>query len=291
MSSFKNLIIRTTGFVIGSLLLIFSINMLMRRCSKRSNNVSIAVILLFSIGITVFFQIYGRNEHSLTFVNIKMYVMLLASSLIMFCIANLVLRKESECYSKFREQNKKIYFLKIDIANLEIQLNIMKREIEWFFDNLCSDTKICVDIKQEYLLPANKKFYDIGFLCKTAKFVTFSIALVVFLCESFYSVLSQKFDLVGLFMYYVLISLFLFTFIIDRLALYSEKNYKSISQNSKSIIDTLNTELNVKKRMYTVLLQEVSKYNILTEKELVNENNIRTLEKYKNKIFDILDRV
>ncbi|AHC39289.1 hypothetical protein [Ehrlichia muris] len=290
MSSFKGLIIRTAGLVMGSLLLIFSLNILMRRCTKKSNYISIAVILLLSIGITAFFKIYGRNENSLTFINIKIYAMLLASALIMFCIANLVLRKESKCHSKFKEQSKKIHSLRVEITNLEIQLNIIKREIEWYFSDLCSDTKICIDIKQEYLLPANKKFYDISFLCKITKFITFGVALLVFLYQSFYSSLNQKFRSVELLMYYTLVSLFLFTFVIDLLTIYYIKeNYKSIEEGDN--INIFNAELQMKKKLYNTLLKEISKYNRVTVRNWENVNHISALEDHRDKILNILDRI
>ncbi|AHX04698.1 hypothetical protein [Ehrlichia japonica] len=292
MPSFKSLIIRTTGLVIGSLLLIFSINMLMQRCNKKGNCISISIILLLSVGITAFFKIYGNNENSLTFIKIKICAMLLASALVMFCIANLVLRKKGKCHSKFREQNKKIYSLRIDITNLEIQLNIMKREIEWYFSDLCSDTKICIDIKQEYLLPTDKAYYDIDFLCKITKFIIFGIALLIFLYQSFYSSLNEKFGSTELFMYYTLVSLFFFTFIVDQSTVYYIKeNYKPIEEGDKNIINTLSAELKTKKKLYDILLKDISKYNRIAVKKWQNVNHLRTLEDSRDKILNILDRI
>ena len=292
MPSFKSLIMRTTGLLMGSLLLIFSANMLMRRCNKRSNCVSISVVLLLSIGITTFLKIYGKDENSLTFINVKICAMLLASALVMFCIANLVLRKEGKCYSKFREQNKKIYSLRIDIANLEIQLNIIKREIEWYFSDLCSDTKICIDIKQECLLPTDRVCYDIGFLCKITKLITFGVALLIFLYQSFCSSLNQKFGSIELFLYYTLVSLFLFTFIVDQLTVYYiKKNYKSIEESDKSTINILNTEFQTKKKLYNTLLKDISKYNRITIRKLESANHLCTLEDHRDKILNILDRI
>ncbi|CEI85371.1 hypothetical protein DRF75_00515 [Ehrlichia minasensis] len=292
MPSAKKLITRAIGLVIGSLLLIFSFNILMRCFSKKVNAICLWVCLLLSIGITVFFKIYGADKTSPTFINIKIYGMLVANALIMFCISNLILKKSSECNVKLSKQNERIYCLKVSLDNLKIELNIIKREIEWYFTNLCNDNKICINIKKEHLISTNKKCYDLNSLCQTVKLITFVIALSIFLYQSFYSCINQKFLSAELNMYYALLPLFFFMFVVDKLADYYYEYIKTnADEDNKNIIDSLKNELRIKTKLRDNLLKEVSAYNrTINDESLIGASDCQ-LSRQKDKILKILGRI
>ena len=290
MPSAKKLIARAIGLVIGSLLLIFSFNILMRYFSKKANSIFLGICLLLSIAITVFFKIYGIDKTSPTFINLKIYGMLVSSALIMFCITNLILKKSSKCSVKLSKQNKQIYYLNINLDNLTIELNIIKREIEWYFTHLCNDDKIYINIEKEHLVSKNKKYYDLNSLCKVVKLITFIVALLIFLYQSFYSCINQKFRSVELNMYYALLLLFFCIFAVDKLPdYYYEYVNTNADEDNKNIIDSLNNELRIKTKLRDNLLKEVSAYNNTID----DENLIRKSDHQLNrqKILKILSRI
>ncbi|AAZ68549.1 hypothetical protein [Ehrlichia canis] len=290
MPSAKKLIARAIGLVIGSLLLIFSFNILMRYFSKKVNSIFLGICLLLSIGITVFFKIYGIDKTSSTFINLKIYGMLVSSALIMFCIANLILKKSSECSVKLSKQNKQIYYLNINLDNLKIELNIIKREIEWYFTHLCNDDKIYINIEKEHLVSTNKKYYDLNSLCKVVKLITFIVALLIFLYQFFYSCINQKFRSVELNMYYALLSLFFCIFMVDKLPDYYYEYVKTnADEDNKNIIDSLNNELRIKTKLRDSLLKEVSAYNnTIDDESLIGESDYQL---NRQKILKILNRI
>ncbi|CAH58234.1 hypothetical protein [Ehrlichia ruminantium] len=282
---------RTAGVVGSFACLIFVGNVLMRYFCNKNSNAVIAVMSFLSVGIVMFFSIYGSNKDPLTFTKFKVYGILLASALIMFCITNIILRKESVEYNQLKKQKQSIHALEVKIINLKIRLSAIKRETELHFSGFASNDQICTDIQKECLLPRNMQYYDYYASYRVINLIIFSIALLIFLSQSFHSAMFEMSDLTDLFLYGVMVSCLLIMFLIDQLLLCDVKNELKISeQDYPEIKKSLNDKFVEIDKQYCKLVKEISDYNMLSSTK-ITEANVEKLEKCKSKILSILNQV
>ena len=290
MPSFKDTA-RTAGVVGGFACLIFVGNMLMRYFCKENNNAVIIVLFFLSIGIVTFFSIYGSNRDPLTFTKFKVYGILVASALVMFCITNIVLKKEVDGYDQLKKQKQSIKSLEVKIINLKIRLDTIRREAELHFSGFGYDNQIDTDIKKKYLLSTGMEYSDYYTSYRVINLLIFNIALLIFLSQSFHSAMFETSDLTDLFLYCVLVSFLLIMFLIDKLLIYRVNNeLKVYKKDYQDIKESLNDEYVKEDKQYCMLVKEISKYNRLSNTK-ITETQVEKLEKCKNKILGILNQV
>ncbi|QGR02571.1 hypothetical protein EDL79_02845 [Ehrlichia ruminantium] len=279
---------RTASVVGGLTCLIFVGNILMRYFCNGNNDTVIVVLCFLSIGIVIFFATYGSNKDPLTFTKLKVYGMLIASTLIMFCITNIILKKENADCSQLKKQKQCIRSLEIQIINLRIKLSVIKREAELHFSGFGYNNQICTDINRKYLLSENIKYSDYYTSYRIINFIMFGMALLIFLSQAFHSAMFETSDLKDLALYCVLVSFLLIMFIVDKLLSYRIVNELNTAQKEYKVYEkTLNGQFVKENKQYSELIKSILNYNTLNNTK-VTEAQIEKLEQHKNKILEIL---
>ncbi|WDM84976.1 hypothetical protein K6025_03790 [Ehrlichia sp. JZT12] len=282
---------QTAGLVSGTIALIFGLGAVKRYCggSKKSDIVA-WVLLILSIGLVMFFLLYGGTKDPATALKFKIYGMILSSFLVILSITSIMLKRKSIKQDKVSKQRQEIHCLKTKLANLEIKLSILSRSIDWAFNDLYPNTKVSVNVEEKNLISCNKKFCDFYICCKIVKLIILSMALLVFLYQSFDGPINESPGFSDLFMYCTLVSLFLVVFVVDQLMVYCSKTeYGLIKKENNKVISSLSGELKVKQVKHDTLSNLLDEYNIMCD------NAYRySPDKFKRKqdrILDVLGRM
>ncbi|MGN7618492.1 MAG: hypothetical protein ACTJLM_00320 [Ehrlichia sp.] len=286
MSLFKT----TTGQITGIVALIFGMGAVKYWCggSKKSDIIA-WILLLLSIGLVVFFLLYGGTKNAETALKFKIYGMILSSFLVILSITSVMLKRKSVKQDNVSKQKQKIHALKIELANLKIKLSILKRSVEWAFNGLYYSTKVSADVEEKYLIPYNEKFCDFYICCKMIKLAILNVALLVFLYQSFDGPINQSPGFNDLFMYCVLVTLFLLVFVIDQFMVYcSESEYKTIKKENRSRINALSVELAIKRHNYDKLSKELDEYNNMCANDPIGFDQ---LMRQQVKVLKVLSRI